>query len=220
MAIPQNLVDEIMVKCGRHCCICRRFKPTHLQVHHIVERNEGGTDEPDNLIAICLTCHSDVHTMTKLTRRFTQKEIKLFREEVFKAVHEGRLPGNAEVLNIPVTAKNAAQWLKSSTGDDSVNLRNLSAEAIEILLRATKSDGQILAVQDDCGWILHVANESISRGWEPRKIAIYKSAMEQLNEVGALRDLDGGSSFEVTHQGYLLADELMAAGCQICPKVG
>ena len=34
--------------------------------------------------------------MTKLTRRFTQKEIKLFREEVFKAVHEGRLPGNAE----------------------------------------------------------------------------------------------------------------------------
>jgi 5-methylcytosine-specific restriction endonuclease McrA len=96
MAIPQNLVDEIMVKCGRHCCICRRFAPLHLQVHHIVESGEGGTDDPDNLIAVCLTCHSDAHAETRLTRRFTVSELKMDREAVFKAVHEGRSVGRRQ----------------------------------------------------------------------------------------------------------------------------
>ena len=52
MAVPQSVVDELMAKCARHCCICRRFRPLHLIVHHIVERNDGGTDEPGNLIVI------------------------------------------------------------------------------------------------------------------------------------------------------------------------
>jgi 5-methylcytosine-specific restriction endonuclease McrA len=46
--IPQDLVDRMMVKCGRRCCICRRFLPTKLQVHHIIERANGGTNEEDN----------------------------------------------------------------------------------------------------------------------------------------------------------------------------
>src|SRR5437868_14047629 len=95
MAIPPNLVAEVLAKCGRHCCICRRFRPTQLQVHHITEKSEGGGDELDNLIAICVSCHSDVHTNTKLSRRFTARELKLHREEVFRLVSEGKLPSGA-----------------------------------------------------------------------------------------------------------------------------
>lgn len=32
-----------------------------LHVHHIVFRSEGGTDAPDNLVALCETCHADLH---------------------------------------------------------------------------------------------------------------------------------------------------------------
>jgi hypothetical protein len=44
-------------------------------VHHIVEQADGGGDELDNLIPICRTCHSDVHTNTKLTRRFAGRSV-------------------------------------------------------------------------------------------------------------------------------------------------
>src|SRR5215467_10078977 len=77
-----------------HCCICRRFAPLHIQVHHIVEQSVGGTDEIDNLIAICLTCHSDVHTRTQFTRRFTVTELKLHRDAVYRLVIEGVLPSD------------------------------------------------------------------------------------------------------------------------------
>ena len=60
--IPQDVIDAMMVKCGRRCCVCRRFRPTKLQVHHIKERAKGGGDEEDNLIVTCFSCHSDVHT--------------------------------------------------------------------------------------------------------------------------------------------------------------
>ena len=43
--IPSDLVDRMMVKCARRCCICRRYRPTKLQVHHIVERGQGGGNE-------------------------------------------------------------------------------------------------------------------------------------------------------------------------------
>lgn len=86
MSIPQPIVDEFMAKCGRRCCICRRFEPLHLQVHHIVERADGGTDDLDNLIVICLTCHSDVHSDTKLTRRFTPEELRQHRDALFELV--------------------------------------------------------------------------------------------------------------------------------------
>lgn len=76
MSIPESAVAEVLVRCARHCCICRRFKPLHLHVHHPRERGEGGTDDFDNLIATCMMCHSDIHTQTKLTRRFTERELK------------------------------------------------------------------------------------------------------------------------------------------------
>jgi 5-methylcytosine-specific restriction endonuclease McrA len=92
MTVPQNLADEILAKCGRHCCICRRFEPLHLQVNHIIPLSEGGTDDTDNLIPVCLTCHSDVHTQTRLTRRFSAEELKQDRDMTFRLVEEGKLP--------------------------------------------------------------------------------------------------------------------------------
>lgn len=71
MAIPQHLVDHLMAECGRRCCICRRFQPLYLQVNLIRPESQGGTDNLDNLIALCITCHSSVRTRPSMTRNFT-----------------------------------------------------------------------------------------------------------------------------------------------------
>jgi hypothetical protein len=35
--IAPELVDKMMIKCARRCCICLRFRPTKLQVHHAAD---------------------------------------------------------------------------------------------------------------------------------------------------------------------------------------
>lgn len=42
------------------CQICGA-KNTRLEVHHIVYRSKGGTDDEDNLITLCESCHKKVH---------------------------------------------------------------------------------------------------------------------------------------------------------------
>jgi predicted HNH restriction endonuclease len=33
-----------------------------IEIHHIIERNEGGTNSPHNLVPLCSSCHSVVHS--------------------------------------------------------------------------------------------------------------------------------------------------------------
>ena len=41
---------------------CRKCRSrTHLEVHHIVQRRDGGSDRPDNLVTLCHDCHAALH---------------------------------------------------------------------------------------------------------------------------------------------------------------
>lgn len=44
------------------CQCCKgKHKDSKLEVHHIVFRSQGGSDEESNLITLCHTCHSNLH---------------------------------------------------------------------------------------------------------------------------------------------------------------
>lgn len=40
---------------------CRGCAKSADEVHHIVFRSQGGTDDPSNLVAICRGCHEQAH---------------------------------------------------------------------------------------------------------------------------------------------------------------
>ena len=45
------------------CQICKaKGKKESLDVHHIIFRSQGGTDDENNLITLCKKCHNDIHT--------------------------------------------------------------------------------------------------------------------------------------------------------------
>ena len=45
------------------CQYCKgKHKDPKLEVHHIIYRSNNGSDEPENLITLCKTCHDAVHT--------------------------------------------------------------------------------------------------------------------------------------------------------------
>jgi 5-methylcytosine-specific restriction endonuclease McrA len=41
------------------CALCD--SPRGLQVHHVMPRSEGGTNDPMNLITLCWRCHAVAH---------------------------------------------------------------------------------------------------------------------------------------------------------------
>jgi len=43
------------------CQICK-VKNVALDVHHIIFRSQGGTDDENNLVTLCKKCHNDIHT--------------------------------------------------------------------------------------------------------------------------------------------------------------
>ncbi len=211
MTVPAELAETILVKCGRCCCVCRRFRPIQLQVHHIVPKSEGGLDELYNLTALCLTCHSDVHTRRPFTRRFTVQELRRHRDAVFELIADGKLLPPDQDLDALVrrsTVRNLTRVRQLA-----VSAQDLDDTAIELLVAAASSEYGILVLSEGMGGASIQAgqlHESLFQ--EPRKLAEYKHALQQLRRK---KLVDGsslrGKTQQVTHLGYLLADEILAA---------
>lgn len=54
------------------CCM-GKHNDSKLEVHHIIFRSQGGSDEESNLITLCHTCHKDLHS-GKITLKFSGKK--------------------------------------------------------------------------------------------------------------------------------------------------
>jgi uncharacterized Zn finger protein (UPF0148 family) len=58
-------------KCLRTEDHLKLLRPSvELQVHHVIEVENGGTDDPINLQCLCRECHSEVHRRRELIARY------------------------------------------------------------------------------------------------------------------------------------------------------
>ncbi len=55
----QDLHREVLARDGWRCQACGSMQ--HLQVHHLKFRSHSGSDEEQNLIAVCAACHARQH---------------------------------------------------------------------------------------------------------------------------------------------------------------
>ena len=57
-----NTRAMILARDNHTCQLCKgKHKDSKLEVHHIIFRQNGGSDEATNLITLCHTCHYDLH---------------------------------------------------------------------------------------------------------------------------------------------------------------
>lgn len=56
-----------------YTCQCCGKKNCRLEVHHIVFRSNGGTDDEENLITLCKECHDGVHAGTVVLNKKPKK---------------------------------------------------------------------------------------------------------------------------------------------------
>ncbi len=58
----ENTKAKVLNRDNYICQHCKgKKKDSKLEVHHIIYRSNGGSDEEDNLITLCHNCHSDLH---------------------------------------------------------------------------------------------------------------------------------------------------------------
>jgi len=58
----ENTKAMVRHRDGYTCRCCKgKRKDSRLEVHHIIYRSNGGSDDADNLITLCHLCHKDIH---------------------------------------------------------------------------------------------------------------------------------------------------------------
>ena len=159
MSIPEKSVVSVLVKCARHCSICRRFSPLQIQVHHIIEQCDGGTHDEDNLLPVCIGCHSFVHSKMQMTKNFTAKELQGHRDEVYEMVAKGKLPAQAQVTGGEMQALSATilQTLKNQNEDT-----KLSEHAAELLLAAACEEDKLKVQRFETAFHISVGGQNFT----------------------------------------------------------
>jgi len=60
-----NTKASVLTRDGYLCQRCKgKSKDQRLQVHHLIFRSQNGSDEEENLLTLCKTCHDGLHAAT------------------------------------------------------------------------------------------------------------------------------------------------------------
>jgi hypothetical protein len=59
-ALPSRTKKLIFQEAGSQCAFCDERDVSTLEIHHIVSVENGGTEDPENLILVCSSCHSKI----------------------------------------------------------------------------------------------------------------------------------------------------------------
>lgn len=87
-----------------HCNDCSdQFDRSELDVHHLIPRAVGGTDEPSNLVTLCDGCHARRHPdlQVSLSRRMIERwALRLARMLDFERELPDQIPGLSSALRL------------------------------------------------------------------------------------------------------------------------
>ncbi len=82
----ESLRDLIKSQDGHACVICNKASSdSELHVHHIIPLSLFGTNQPQNLVTLCYSCHNTQHSAFKVAR--AKSDIPSPRKSTFIAVN-------------------------------------------------------------------------------------------------------------------------------------
>jgi hypothetical protein len=104
MGWPPDVAERALLDCGRHCCLCHKFCGFKIELHHIVQRKDGGEDSYENCIPLCLECHAEVKAYDPnhpIGRKYTESELREHRDRWYKKVKDSSgITSNPDYLEL------------------------------------------------------------------------------------------------------------------------
>ena len=89
MGFPSDVAEKALLDCGRHCCLCHKFCGIKIELHHIIQKADGGQDTYENCIPLCFDCHAEVKAYNPKHpkgRKFTVSELRGHRDKWYERV--------------------------------------------------------------------------------------------------------------------------------------
>src|SRR2546425_3530251 len=86
-AIPPTLETHLLYESDHTCCLCRGEKSHEVQLHHISGRHRSTYD---NLIVLCVVCHSRVQSGGGFGKKFTPGELRRYKRSWVQEVKRRR----------------------------------------------------------------------------------------------------------------------------------
>ncbi len=71
-AIRTVMKRRVIYIFGGKCAVCGN--PDNLEIHHIIPRASGGTNDIANLLPLCHECHCAIHKMAEIRGKKTYEE--------------------------------------------------------------------------------------------------------------------------------------------------
>lgn len=78
----QDIRNKIIISDGLVCGKCHKTGNIEYHLHHIIPLHEYGTNNPANLILLCISCHQKQHKDIKISKNFTTNNNKNPKEKV------------------------------------------------------------------------------------------------------------------------------------------
>ena len=85
--IPLSVEQELLFRAHHTCCVCRA-PGKDVQIHHIDRRPTNNKSE--NLIVVCLDCHSRITGRRGLGKAYTPGEVRKYKQSWERQVLESR----------------------------------------------------------------------------------------------------------------------------------
>ena len=172
MAWSKEIKDKVLVKCGRHCCICHKFCGIKMELHHIKHKSEGGEETFENCIPLCFDCHADQksydHKHPKGTK-YSREELKGHRDKWYKLAGQNLGTGTTHHLEqdkflfekiIDIIPANPTIWY----------LRHVDFRARKFNLDPIRPLNQLLLIQRQEPWNVFFDSDIQSRYNEMLKL--------------------------------------------------
>lgn len=70
--LSKRTITKILLRANKGCSICGWNEST-CDIHHIIPKSKGGTNDHNNLIIVCPNCHRIIHTSNKYSKEFLQE---------------------------------------------------------------------------------------------------------------------------------------------------
>src|SRR5262249_27506902 len=91
MPFSVAIKQEAILKSRRHCCFCKKWAGRNIEVHHLIQEADGGSNEIDNAIVLCFDCHADAghyNPHHPLGNKIDATELRKNRDEWWKWCEE------------------------------------------------------------------------------------------------------------------------------------
>jgi hypothetical protein len=171
--IPEDISAELRCSNRHTCCICR-ISRKHTQIHHI--DSDPSNNNLENLVVLCLDCHSIVTGDEGLGRRYTGLEVTTYKtswERLCKEWLEGGPKGDMDGVK--------DEALDSDHFDDDIE----DNSHIEYTYDLEKGEGVLLWVKSDEPIDLIIMRRKDYKKWLKEKVDIenvWEMYIENVNE--------------------------------------